>query len=131
MIRPRLTIAALAALLASTAATAAAQADNPAVTQSMGMAIVKTIAALLFILGLFFLLVYLLKRYSPQLFGGRSEKKGGSAGIDVITVKPMGGKRFLYLVQVEDRRILLGVTEQSINRIAEWQTGEPEKDSTP
>lgn len=108
-------------ILIAGSSTAFAQVDNPALTQSVGWAIVRTIAALLFILGLFFVLVYLLKRYYPKAFGGTVLPSEKGDGIDILTVRPLGGKRFLYLVRVDGRRILIGMTEQQMQALSVWE----------
>ena len=104
--------------------TAFAQMDNPALTQSLGWAIVRTIAALLFILGLFFVLVYVLKRYYPKVFGGTVLPSDKGEGIEILSVRPIGGKRFLYLVRAGGKRILIGMTEQQMQALSEWDDSE-------
>lgn len=117
-------------LLTAGSVPAFAQVDNPALTQSVGWAIVRTIAALLFILGLFFVLVYLLKRYYPKAFGGTVLPSDKGDGIDILTVRPLGGKRFLYLVKVGGRRILIGMTEQQMQPLSVWDEADETESSS-
>lgn len=112
---------AVLALLSMTFPANAAQLLAP--TDSFGAALVRTGAALLFILGLFFLLVYALKRYFPNVFGGTAT--GSSAEntrIELLATRPIGPKRYLHLIRVGDRELLIGSSEQGVNKLAEWES---------
>ena len=125
--RTRLFSILLAIFAGSTAALA--QVDNPALSQNLGWAVVKTIAALFFILGLFFIAVYLVKKYYPKAFGGTLRPEQTESGIDLLAVRPLGGKRFIYLLGVGRKRVLVGMSESRMEALSEWEE-EEEGEST-
>lgn len=57
----------------------------------------------------------------------RRRYRGGSTfgtRIDVIGKKYVGPKQYLMMIEVEDRRLLLGITDQSINFLYEFEAPE-------
>jgi flagellar biogenesis protein FliO len=67
--------------------------------------------ALLVVGGLLFLLPPLLQRLNPAVRGrGR---------IDVLEARPLGGRRQLLLVQVDQRRFLIGASEAGLAHLAD------------
>ncbi len=92
-------------------------------SENLGAALVRTGAALLFILALFFLLVYVMKRYFPNVFGGPAPGSGkNSARIDLLATRPLGPKRYLHLIRIGKREILLGASEQGVSKLGEWES---------
>lgn len=87
---------------------------------NMGFAIAKTLMALLFVLALLFLFVYLLKRFSPKLFGGKLSSSQTTGSIELIDTKAIGPKRFVHLLQIGRRFILIGSSETGITRLDAW-----------
>ncbi len=74
----------------------------------------KIFAALLFILGLIFLLSYIMKKIKM--------KNGGllnSKFIKIISRYPLGERKYLYIVKIGEETLLLGITPQSVNYIKE------------
>ncbi|NQS98115.1 MAG: flagellar biosynthetic protein FliO [candidate division Zixibacteria bacterium] len=78
---------------------------------------------ILFLLGLVIALilgaVWVIKRISPQ-FNRRAQ--GGA--IRIISSNWLGPKKALFLVEVLDRVILVGMTDNNISAIAEFTDGE-------
>jgi flagellar biosynthetic protein FliO len=104
------------------------QTSDP-MSENLGAALARTGAALLFILALFFLFVYLVKRYYPSALGAVKTKVDSKDKIEVIAFKNIGPKRHLYLVKVHEKEILIGVTDNNINTLAKWNDLVPEKDN--
>ena len=112
---------AVLALLSMTFPANAAQLLAP--TDSFGAALVRTGAALLFILGLFFLFVYLAKRYFPNVFGGTVQGTNTeNTKIELLATRPIGPKRFLHLIRIGKREFLVGSSEQGVNKLGEWES---------
>ncbi len=79
----------------------------------------KVFLALLFILGLIFLLSYIMKKVNM--------KNGGllnSSMIKIISRYPLGERRYLYIVKIDKETILLGVTPQTVNYIKSLELNE-------
>lgn len=113
---PRLTIAALVGLLGLIwAEPALAQAAGP--EYDMTAATIKMIGVLAVILGLLVGGVWLMKRWLP----GGAARFGGLGGgrIKILVSQPLGPKKQLSLIQTAGRVFLIGVSDQSINLIAE------------
>ncbi len=103
------------------------QTNDPS-SENLGVSLARTGAALLFVLALFFLFVYLVKRYYPSALGAVKTKVNSNDKIEVIAFKSIGPKRYLYLVKVHDEDILIGVTDTNINTLAKWNDSEKSDD---
>lgn len=87
--------------------------------------LVKTLGALALILGLIFGLSYLAKRYfQPGKFA-----KNFSKGLRVIQSLPLNQKSKLILVEVEGRKLLIGLTQGHICSLKDF--GEEQAESIP
>ena len=82
----------------------------------MGWLLFKTIAILILIIGLIFVSVYLLKRY---VFGGSTLAKD-SEWIQILGQIQIQPKKFVTLVRVMNRVILVGSTDSSMDTLAEF-----------
>lgn len=72
--------------------------------------------ALGFVIGLVFLSAWLLKRISAgRMIGGLSAR----GGIKILDKTSLGDKRYLMVVRVEGKYLLLGVTQQSVSLVSE------------
>ena len=70
---------------------------------------VRTLAILSFVLGLLFLVLYLIRRFvSP----GRG--KGGDMSIKVISSLPLSPKQRVEVIDISGEKIVLGITPGSI-----------------
>ena len=78
----------------------------------------RTVLSLLLVVGVVYAGAWFLKRFVRQ--------RGGGAGfpVRVLGSTLLGPKRSLYLVEVEGRRLVLGVTDASINLITELEKGD-------
>ncbi len=83
---------------------------------SLGGLIIRTILTLLLILGLIFALVFLLKKYFRQQLPGMKS----TPWLKIIGKVPVGPRQSLMLVKSFDRILLLGITEQNIQQVAEF-----------
>ena len=77
--------------------------------------IVKMVLALTCILGLVFGVVYLLKRFLPGAQRAASER----VDMYVISQLPLGSRQRVAVVRVQDRTLVLGISEASINILTE------------
>ncbi|HOK06401.1 MAG TPA: flagellar biosynthetic protein FliO [Syntrophales bacterium] len=75
----------------------------------------KMLFALALVLGIMVGAVYLLKRLTGQTGPGLGE----GIGIDVVSARPMGPKGAVMILRVLDRVLVVGVTDQAINLLAE------------
>ncbi|MCK5145283.1 flagellar biosynthetic protein FliO [bacterium] len=86
---------------------------NEALSGNMGWALIKTLMALSFVIGLVIALTWAFKRFAGQ------KRYKGETLIRVAGVSHLGAKKCIYLVDVADKRLVLGVTEQSIHYLTE------------
>ncbi|GAB4364588.1 MAG: hypothetical protein Kow0042_03290 [Calditrichia bacterium] len=94
----------------------ASPATNPTQSLNMGWLLFKTILILLLIIALIFVLVYLMKRFVFAAQGRNRE----SNWIQVLGQVQIQPKKFLALVKVIDRVVLVGLTESSVQALAEF-----------
>ncbi|MBN1476918.1 flagellar biosynthetic protein FliO [Candidatus Sumerlaeota bacterium] len=80
----------------------------------------KMLGALAFVLALLIFGLWLLRRFGAQWAGGT---KGADHGPQVLHQRPLGGRRMLTVVKWEGRRLLLGVTGDSISLLASEPEG--------
>jgi flagellar protein FliO/FliZ len=82
--------------------------------------VIRTIVSLLVVIGLLFLFVWALRRGLLRTgpFGSRS-------GIVVETAIALGERRSLVIVEVEGRRMLLGLTTGSMSLLADLASPKP------
>lgn len=80
--------------------------------------IVKMVLALACIVGLIFGVVFVLKRLMP----GAVRSGGERLDIQVLAQLSMGSRQRVCVVRVQDRTLVLGITEGSINTLAELPT---------
>jgi flagellar biosynthetic protein FliO len=108
---------------------ALAQATTEKHDISFGAALVRTGAALLFVLALIFLTVYLIKKYIPSLTGnipisGNLKKDK----IDVLSTRSLGPKKALHVVKVDGRRFLVSATDEQISLLTELKEEDQKND---
>lgn len=77
--------------------------------------ILKAIIPLIVMIGLLYGVLWLVKRYTMP-FGG---KKLQSVKINVLSTQAIMPKKYLSIVQVQGKILLLGVSDHSINLIKE------------
>ncbi len=87
--------------------------------EAMGsVSALKLAAALLFVVGLILVVAWAFRR----LAGAHLPRRGaGRVAMRVAGSLPLGERRFLAVVEVEERRFLLGVAPQSVSMLAELQ----------
>lgn len=77
--------------------------------------IVKMVVALAAIIGLVFAVVWLMKRFLP----GASRAAGERVDMYVVGQLSVGSRQRVAVVRVHDRVLVLGITEDSINTLAD------------
>lgn len=88
---------------------------KPAGGPQLGEMLVRTVVALIALLALLYLGVFALKRYVLQKNGaGRA-----FPSLSVIGSTFLGAKKAIYLVQVLDRILILGVTDAQVSLLSE------------
>lgn len=101
--------AGLAGVLPALAAAAQPGGDVP----DLGTAMLKMLAALALVLGLFAVVVYLLKRFGVVPWAAQ----GGDLRLERVV--SLGYRNRLAVVRAGGQRFLVGITPTQINRIAE------------
>ncbi len=77
--------------------------------------VVKAIIPLLLIVGLLYGALFLIKKYGISFKG----KKNGSVNINVLSSQMIMPKKYISVVKVEDKFLVLGVSENSITLLKE------------
>ena len=102
-----------------------AQAAAPLPPSDMGMALVKMLLTLLALVLLLFGTYWFLKRLIQQ----RLQKGGKEQSIQLLEKRMISAKTMLYLVQVEDKKILLAESHLEIKRLEGFSEEEPKIDA--
>lgn len=101
------------------------EANAPAEPSSGGL-ILKSVGALLLVIGLLVFGTWSMKKLG---FGNKAAKSAaGEVGLEVLSSMPMGGGKTLAMVQFGERVLLVGSTAQSFTLLAEH--GPAENDFT-
>ncbi len=77
--------------------------------------IVKALLPLLVIVGLLYGVMVFVKRYGISVKG----KKSNAVSIDLISTQMIMPKKFISVVRIDDRLLVLGVSDQSITLLKE------------
>ncbi len=77
--------------------------------------VVKAIIPLLIIVGLLYGVLFFIKKYGVSFKG----KKNGSVNINVLSSQMIMPKKYISVVKVEDKFLVLGVSENSITLLKE------------
>lgn len=92
------------------------------------VSVLKLLAALLFVVGLLFVSAWAFRRFN----GARLPRRGaGRLAMRLAGSLPLGERRFLTVVEVEERRFLLGVAPQAISMLAELPAPPPSDGTEP
>lgn len=75
----------------------------------------KVILILSFLAGLMYLTLFFLKKYFYQTDG----KKSKFAKINVLSVQMIMPKKFVAIVQIQDRTLAVGITDHAMNVLCE------------
>lgn len=84
-----------------------------------GIALFRTVVSLILVVGLVYLGMYGLKRFIYR------SKGSGGIPIRVVGSTLLGPKKGIYLVEVEDRRLVLGVTDANVSFLTELKKRSP------
>jgi flagellar biogenesis protein FliO len=87
----------------------------PGVSGEMGSTLLKMGLALLLIIVLIYLSVFMLKRLST----GRMGRQSLSGAIEVVDRHFLSPKKQVCILKVEKKYLLVGVTEQAVNLVAD------------
>jgi flagellar protein FliO/FliZ len=77
--------------------------------------IIKTLLPLLFLLGFLYLVLYLVKKYSFSFKG----KKIKFLNVNVLATQMILPKKFISIVKVQDKLLVLGISDASITMLKE------------
>jgi len=83
--------------------------------------IVKMVVALAFVVGLIYGVVFLLKRLLP----GASNAAAERINLQVLGQLGMGSRQRVAVIRVQDKTLVIGITEGSINTLAELTPAQP------
>lgn len=75
----------------------------------------RTIGGLGLVVGLIVLGYVAIRRYGPKYL----RKQGSATALKVLETLPIGEKKTIALIQVEDKRVLIGTTQQQITLLAQ------------
>ncbi len=81
----------------------------------MGWVILKTLFSLAAVLGLMFALVFLMKKF---FYGSRSQSSS-AVEIEILGSRTLAPKRSVYVLQVMEKVIVVGMTEQGMQTLTE------------
>jgi len=84
----------------------------------MGWDIIRIIFLLLFVLGLMYGTFYLVRRY---LFVYDKDSSKYNIKIKVLSTQMILPKKFIQVIQVHDKVLVLGVSDHSINLLYEFE----------
>ena len=88
------------------------------------LSIFKTVAVLLGVLGLIFLLAYLARRFGLSRFHSGSAE----SGLEVVGMRSLGPRRQVIVMKVGETLLVVGATEKSLTPLMEIRdTDEQEK----
>ena len=107
---PKILLLASLLPLAATAAEPAAQAAAPVAGSGMGGQLVQLLLGLLLVIGLIFMLAWLMRRVQQIV------PRGGQV-IKVVATQALGPRDRLVLVQVGGEQVLLGLTPGTITSL--------------
>ncbi|KIX13516.1 flagellar biosynthetic protein FliO [Dethiosulfatarculus sandiegensis] len=107
-------------ILASACPALAGQEDaaNDLAQGDFSLALLNMVAGLALVLGIMLLLFWAAKRFLPSGF------TGGAAGMRIISRLPLGPRKFLALVKVGDKVLVLGVSPDRINLLTTFEDSE-------
>ncbi|HVJ64114.1 MAG TPA: flagellar biosynthetic protein FliO [Bdellovibrionota bacterium] len=86
---------------------------------SLAGTLFKMVTALGAVLLVFAACVWVFKKAQAKI-GTSKGKVGKASTFEVISFFTIGPQKTLYMVRVEDRKLLLGVTNQSISLLTDW-----------
>lgn len=89
---------------------------QPAATGESGTYLLaRTAGGLGLVISLIILAYFAVRRYGPKYL----RRQGAQGALKVIETLPIGEKRSIALIQVEDKRLLIGNTQQQITLLAQ------------
>ncbi len=97
----------------------AVRAEDPAQSAGTGESgtylLARTVGGLGLVVSLIVLAYFAVRRYGPKYL----RRQGAQGALKVIETLPIGEKRSIALIQVEDKRLLIGNTQQQITLLAQ------------
>ncbi len=81
--------------------------------------LVKTFFPLILIVGILYIILHFVKKSGFSIRGGKS-KFSKNFNIKVISTQMIMPKKFISIVKVKDKFLVLGVSENSINMLKEF-----------
>ena len=87
------------------------------------LSILKTVAVLLGVLGLIFLLAYLARRFGFSRFQGGS----GESGLEVVGMRSLGPRRQVIVLKIGETILVVGATEKSLTPLMEIRNADEQE----
>ncbi|MCP5053654.1 MAG: FliO/MopB family protein [bacterium] len=90
--------------------------EVPALPDTDSISFLKSMMALSFVLGLIFLGAYFFKKFTGA---GGSGLRTNRVPIHMVGNLPLGDKKFLSVVEIQEKHYFIGITSNSINFLSE------------
>lgn len=87
--------------------------------------LINAFATLVITVGVVAGLLFLVKKYSPKL----SNSSFSNKQIKIESKQALSSKSFLYIINVEGKRLLVGANDNSISKITELERAETKNDN--
>ena len=102
--------------------------EIPGFPMSDSYSFVKSLMALMFVLGLIFLAAYLFKKFMGINTSGLRTNR---VPIHMVGNLPLGDKKFLSIVEIQGKHYFIGISPGSINLLSELDLEMPQETGTP
>jgi flagellar protein FliO/FliZ len=89
--------------------------EMPSLTESVLPSLTRIAISLIIIVAIIYATIFLLKKLSGNRIGGRKGK-----AIEVVEQTYLAPKKSVCLLKLADRAVLVGITEQNINMLTEF-----------
>ena len=83
---------------------------------SLDTTLFKTIFAMIFVVAL--AVVFL--KYVLPLLTGHHKKKNSS--IEILDYQILNGRKMIYVLKIEDKKVAVAVSEQNVTKLLEWDS---------
>jgi flagellar protein FliO/FliZ len=94
---------------------------------SESISFLKSLMALTFVLGLIFMVAYLFKKFTGLKTAGF---KGNRVPISMVGHLPLGEKKFLSIVEIQDKHYFIGITPDSVKLLTPLDLDVPKEEPT-
>lgn len=85
---------------------------------SFGAAFVKMMAAMILIIALAFVMIKIVLPLFMKM------RRKSDSKIQVLDFQPLEPRKNIYLLRIEDKKVAVGVSENSVTKLCEWEYNE-------